>query len=299
MGWKSTSSRNLSSKKVNMKTIYFRFVWLFLVLLIVVGCVSKSTISSSETQSVDSKQYFISGKNFSHFDIDQFGNIFIVSNNRNISKYNPDGTLDKTYDSQSGGFIHSIDVNNALYILVFYRDAAKLLLLDRNLAPLQELSISSWTTDDITAAQLSNDNNIWLYDNTNRNLIKYSIEGKKILESPNLYGITALNTYVEHIYEHENKVFLRNQEGGLIVLNNLGAYLKDMEYVSQLPLTGRKKQLCFSMDQYYSCARLDDNPFQQLIPIQKIENESLESTLYKLDFYQLFKDGLSKQAISK
>lgn len=274
-----------------MSKIINRFSWLFLIGIVLFSCTPTKKIIAEPVTDIS---YLIPGKNFSSLGIDNLGNIFLVKNSRILQKYNHNGQLDKTFDDQSGGFIHSIDVNNPLYILIYFKDASKVTLLDRNLAVLNELDIAKWTQNDITAASLSNDNRIWLYDNTERKLKKYSIHGKLILESTDLYGMSGVNTFVEQLLEHENRVYMRNQAGQLIIVDNLGGYIGDKDFATSLPLYPRKGQICCPMFDKYNCIRLDDNPFQQVIGIETLDPAHKESILFKLQLFQLTNGGLLK-----
>ena len=282
------------SRKLN-----FTASLLFIVLIssvISVACTSKKAIVEQSTI-VDSETYLIAGKNFSQLQVDNIGNIFMVKNNRVLHKYDSDGKLINTYDIESGGFIHSVDALNPLYILIYYRDAGRVVLLDRNLALLNEITISDWSQNDLTAVCLSNDNNLWIYDNTERKLKKYSRNGQLITESMDLYGMTSLNTTVNHMVEHSNSVFLRNEENTLIVMDNLGQYKSDKSISVGFPMAKRRGQLCGPIHTNYSCIRLDDNPFQQVIPVEKLHNDHQESFLFKFELYQILPSGLIKSAL--
>jgi len=200
-----------------------------------------------------SYSYHIQGSKFSLMNVDQVGNMYLVKNQRTLLKYNIDGNLDKTFDSQLAGFIYSIDVANPLYLLVFYRDAGKIMLFDRNLAPLKEILLATWTKNDITAVSLSNNNQLWMYDTVERKLLRYSIEGDRVLESADLYGVTNLELSIETIREYNNQVYLRNREGKLLVLDNLGRFIDDVDITTGLPLRGVDEVICFPKGDEYGC----------------------------------------------
>lgn len=240
-------------------------------------------------------EYHIEGEDFSLMDIDQVGNMYVVKNQRTLYKYNPDGILDKTFDSQLGGFIYSIDVSNPLYLLVYYRDATKIMLFDRNLAPLKEIDISRWTKNDITAVSLSNNNQLWLYDAIDRKLLRYNIEGGRTLESSDLYGVTSLELSIKDIREYNNQVFLRNEQGQIIVLDNLGRFMYDVDVESGLPLHGQGDGICFPKGDGYGClikgdfglnyeeqvAELDFNASRVLVYLGRIYLETEGGVLVK------------------
>jgi len=273
-------------------------IFILICSLVSIQCGVTKTASIAEEE--DTIDYYVAGRNLSNLQLDNIGNLFVVKNNRVLQKYNKEATLQLTYDNQNDGFITSVDAQNPLYILVFYYDASRIKILDRNLAELHSLDLNSISPNDFTAASLSNDNQIWLYDNTERKLKKVSIQGKPVTESLDLYGMTSVNTNVSLIKEHGNSVFLRNIEGKLIVLDNLAQYKKDYDVVTGIPLSPRTNQICCPMeDGNYNCIRLDDNPFQQVITVSKLESITTEAFLYQYNLFQLVPGGVLKLDITK
>lgn len=245
----------------------------------------------------DLHNYIIEGENLSNLHVDKLGNIYVVKNNRILQKHNSEGNLEYTFDYQSGGFIHSVDVSNPLQILVFFRDSYKIALLDQSLSIIQDINLVDWNKNEITAAAVTNDRKIWLFDNTNRKLQKYNHKGVLELESLDIYNNTELDTHIEYILEYENQVFLRNSDATLIIMDNLGQYIKDKDIKTGLPLQARQKQVCCSIYDQYSCLRLDNNPIQQVILVSNLLESHLESLLYKFELFQLLPGGLIKSAI--
>ncbi len=162
-----------------------------------------------------------------HMGIDGVGNFYVVQSNRLLIKYNDAGKKLITYDEQALGMITSISVQNPLYIMLHYLESKKIVFLDRNFLELQRIDYEKWTEDDITAAQIANDNNVWLYNNTSRKLQKYSLDGKLIIESFDLYGLTQNSLYFTQIMEYNNLVYLKNIEGEVCILDNLARFQKD------------------------------------------------------------------------
>ena len=195
----------------------------FLLTLVFTSCLA---LKPSETIAPND-QLYIALKNPTHMDIDGVGNFYIVQSDRLLLKYDYSGKFVQTYDEQALGIITSISCNNALYTMIHFQDSRSIIFLDRNMSVLQTINYEKWTTDDITAAEIANDNNIWLYNNTKRRLQKYCIEGKLILESFDLYGLSQKSTYVQQVVEQNNFVYLRNVEGDIMILDNMGRYLKD------------------------------------------------------------------------
>jgi hypothetical protein len=196
----------------------------FLCLIILASsCLALKTPSNL----IDESSLIIPLTSPTHMGIDAVGNFYVVQSNRLLIKYSESGEKLITYDEQALGIISSLSCHNPLYIMLHYLESKTIIFMDRNLAVLQFINYGDWTEDDVTSAEIANDNNIWLYNNTRRRLQKYNLEGVLLLESFDLYGLSQKSLYIDQIVEHNNQVYLKNIEGNVIILNNLTGYIKD------------------------------------------------------------------------
>jgi hypothetical protein len=239
---------------------------------------------------ISADKLFIDIASPTHMGIDGIGNFFIVQSNRLLIKYNPQGEKEITYDEQALGMITSISVQNPLYIMLHYLESKTIVFLDRNFLVLQTINYESWTEDDITAAQLANDNNIWLYNNTKRKLQKYTLDGKLVVESFDLYGLTNHALYFTQIIEYNNTVYMKNIEGNVVILDNLGRYLKDFPFKID-------SDLSFSITGINAVQneKLTLNIFDEAKRSQKTV-DILPSffNLYKNELYGIYENGIAK-----
>jgi hypothetical protein len=67
------------------------------------------------------------------FTTDNIGNIYTVNGDQ-ISKFSPNGDLLKIYSNKKLGKISSVDASNPLRIVVYYKDFARVVLLDSQLS---------------------------------------------------------------------------------------------------------------------------------------------------------------------
>ena len=133
--------------------------YLFILSLLVSSCVSLK----APEKIIAEDNLYINIASPTHMGIDAVGNFYIVQSNRLLIKYNKQGEKQITYDEQALGMISSIAVQNPLYIMLHYQESKTIIFLDRNFLVLQQISYENWTEDDVTAAHIANDNNIWLY----------------------------------------------------------------------------------------------------------------------------------------
>lgn len=158
------------------------------------------------------------------YSMDASGGIFITYKGGTITKYSADLDSLFTYSPTKVGDTKLLEAGNGLYIFAFYDFFQEYVLTDRFLArPIRTHLPSS--IDYIDLATQSNDNNIWLVENTEFRLIKYNATLNRIETE------TALNTVIESsnsnftfLKEYQNQVFLVDAHSGIYVFDNLGNF---------------------------------------------------------------------------
>ncbi len=241
------------------------------------------------TTLIDDAKLFIPITGITHMGMDGVGNIYLVQSNQLLLKYDQKGTKRITYDEQGYGMISSISCHNPLYIMVHYLESKTIVFLDRNFLVYQVIRYGKWTEDDITSAVIANDNNVWLYNNSKRKLQKYSLEGKIILESFDLYGLSNHSTYMSQIVEYNNRVYLKNTEGNICILDNLGRFIKDFPETLQSDLSVSISGLHATIDRYLTVHIFDEQRKEQY------EQDPLPEffTLFKGKLYGLYDNGVA------
>ena len=102
---------------------------------------------------------------------DPNGIIYLVNGSK-LSKLDSDGMFLRSYDDSFLGDITSVDVDNPMKIMVFYRESGKIVVLDDRLTPIVEpLDLFAHGYTAVTLAAYSTDNLIWLYDKSSRELV--------------------------------------------------------------------------------------------------------------------------------
>lgn len=191
---------------------------------VIVGLILTSFIPGDELTFINSIKV-----NSDFFTTDPLGNIYVVQG-ADIQKYSSNGELIQTFSDKSRGNIFSLDASNPLKILVFYKDFRQIIFLSSNMTVngdpilLDELNIAQ--------AQLacsSYDNNFWVYDHQNMNLMCYDKNLQITAQSNNIslvydFGkITAKPNYIE---EQSGKVYLNFPGTGILEFDKFGTYSK-------------------------------------------------------------------------
>lgn len=158
------------------------------------------------------------------FDVDPFGNMYLVNMNNEVFRYTNNFVLSSTLADRKLGSITSIDATNPLRILVFVDDFNKIVWVDNNLSIIKSLDLEN-TFGDVSAVGTSNDGGLWLFSPVKNVIYKTDNQGNSMFYSNNLmdFGIIAPKIY--QIKERDNYVLVSTQNYGLLVFDNFGQFI--------------------------------------------------------------------------
>jgi len=160
------------------------------------------------------------------FELDIIGNLYFV-NNEEISKYNSASEELNTYSNLMYGNIESIDVRDAMNILIYYKNSNKILLLDNKLSIKNSpIDLSDLGYNETTVSCLSYNNAFWLYDAIGHELLRFNLLLENTDRSGDLKSITGFNLNPVQILERDNNLILRDDKNGIFVFDRYGGYLR-------------------------------------------------------------------------
>lgn len=182
--------------------------------------------------------------------VDPQGNIYAVDD-ITLYKYAPDGKLLFTISSSMDGPISSIDVDNPMKIMLFYREAGAIMFLDDKLAPIGNvIDLFSKGLTTISLATYSTKNNIILYDEANTDLIIldfYFNEKERIHYNFNDFNPVILKDI------NEQKIYMQDTNDGIYFFDSFGTYDKSIAILSGFPVQVSKDVIFFvKNNQLYS-----------------------------------------------
>jgi hypothetical protein len=210
--------------------------------------------------------------------IDQLGNIYVISAKNSLEKYNPEGQLLLRYSQNTIGNISQIEVSNPMQLLVFYEDFQKIIFLDRNLTYLSTINLQDWGVGWAKKVAISTDGNLWIYDEIALKLQKYAVEDGKILfESINLSRERALTPSVYELKEQNNQVYLADARQGIFVFDQFGALLRFYDIVGLSSFSLQGNTLIYTTDK--GILRLEN--------LQSFQYKQLNLTLGSDFFYTI------------
>lgn len=160
------------------------------------------------------------------FTVDNLNNIYIISSKNQVKKLNADGDSIAIYnDVKKFGQLSYVDVSNPLKTLIYYRDFATIVVLDRFLNIRNTIDLRKQNIFSVKAISQSYDNKIWLYDEQDNKLKKIDEDGKLLLETPDFRQLFIERAPApQRIFDHDRYVYLYDEDQGVFVFDYYGAF---------------------------------------------------------------------------
>jgi len=95
---------------------------------------------------------------------DKLQQLYVVTSKNDLIKYNSKGEELFRYSNNTLGELKHVDVTDPFNVLLYYPEFLTVLTLNRTLNPTGEFVLFDLNVLDVQSVALSNDNNIWLYD---------------------------------------------------------------------------------------------------------------------------------------
>ncbi len=197
--------------------ILFTSLFLLLVIPYVVG---------QEEQSFE-KIATIKGT-FSYFTIDDLNQIYTITNDNDIVKYDIDGNELFRYSNNRMGNLSSLDVSNPLNILLYYPDQQTAITLDRTLSETGEFDLFGPETLEVTAICLSIENKLWTFDASNYRLKLIDSSGLAYEESDDLSLYFDAPPEITQMEAHKGCIYANVPESGIVIFDNYGQFDKEL-----------------------------------------------------------------------
>ncbi len=172
-------------------------------------------------------------QNVKSISVDNLGGIYHITATDTLFKFSPNTPVDYNYSNKTLGAIGAINTQNPLKILVGHPGLSTIVVLDVTLREtsrifLPDLNIFS----DSTAFCLTPDNNIYLYDDFEQQVVTVTETGQEIQRSPTLLQEVGYIPQVQSMVFENNVLYLNDPRYGLLMLDQFGKYLRT------LPLKG-------------------------------------------------------------
>lgn len=215
-------------------------------------------------------------------EVDQFigfdnFNYRYTTNNNTLTKSN--GNTEYVYNNIQLGNIHTVDITNALKVVVFYKDQNSVVILDNTLSEIKRINFNQATQfKKIASATIAYENNIWIYNELNQELELYNyIDNKTILKT------LPLNETVVTVKSNFNYSWVVTEDK-LLCYNVYGSEVNQIkaENIDQIRLY--KNNLIFEKEQKLFYLNNENKMIPLTLPELSIKDFSLNhQTLYLYD----------------
>ena len=204
------------------KKILF-FICLFAIL--------QSTVAQRDT--VFSFNKTIPG-NFSYFTIDNLDNIYLISNISNqLKKINSNGDSVGVFNNvRKYGKLFSIDATNPLKLLLYYKNFATIVVLDRFLNVRNTINLGKKNIFKVKAIATSYDNNIWLFDEGDSKLKKINDVGDVLMETVDFRILFDAAPTPTQITDQDGYVYLYDSTKGFYTFDYYGALKNNLPFLN-------------------------------------------------------------------
>ncbi len=158
--------------------------------------------------------------------IDNLGSIYTVKNDQ-LKKFSAQWQQVNLYSSKLLGKISTVDVNNPLKIVLFYKNLSQVLFLDNTLsAEGNAVALETLGLELATLVCSSVNNGIWVYDQRNFQLVRLDQNLKIITQTGNIIQQTGGELNPNFLVEKNNWVYLNDTTRGILVFDIFGTYSK-------------------------------------------------------------------------
>lgn len=158
------------------------------------------------------------------FTVDNLDNIYILNSRNQVKKLNANGDSVAIFnDVKRFGQATLIDVSNPLKVLLFYKDFATVVVLDRFLNVVNSIDLRKQNILQAKAIAQSYDNKIWVFDELESKLKKVEEDGKILLETPDFRQLFGQALNPQKIFDQDQYVYLYDSTQSVFVFDYYGA----------------------------------------------------------------------------
>lgn len=220
-----------------------RYSFVFLFLFFFSSCYAKTVIPSADSskyqliKTLPIEAQFITS--------DKLAQLYVVTTKNDLIKYNSKGEELFRYTNNTLGELKLVDVTDPFNVLLYYPEFLTVLTLNRTLNLSGEFSLFDLNVVDVPSVAMSNDNNIWLYDDVSFQIIKVDRNGETLENSENLNNQFSKMLQPNFIVERDNWLYVNDSELGILVFDTYGQFSKAIDVKGLLDFQVLDNQLVY------------------------------------------------------
>lgn len=224
--------------------------------------------------------------------VDELGNAYVVRRDNVLIKYNESGDSLANYSSISNGKISNVDVTNPLRVMLYYSKFAKMVLLDRMLAPKNELNLRKLNQLNINAIAVSADGNLWVYDQFSATLNKLDMELNYMIRGNDLRQQLSELPAAAYLSERDRKVYLADSIQGVLVFDQYGSYLNTLPFIGVHKIQVVGNQIVYYKENMLHVYDMERSQERSLAVPPLAAKQILDAALCRNVLYVLYEDRL-------
>ncbi len=159
------------------------------------------------------------------FSVDNLGNLYVLNADNQLKKIGPTGDSLAVYnDVRRYGKLFSVDPTNPLKILLYYREFATILEVDRFLNTRGTIDLRNLNIFQAKAVGLAYNNNIWVYDELEARLKQIADDGSLVDQTSDLRQVFDTLPDPTAIIDQGDYVYLFDPGKGVYVFDHYGGF---------------------------------------------------------------------------
>ncbi len=207
---------------------------------------------------------FVEAK-YKQVEVDVLGNV-LLAGEHTLDKYNMEGKLLFHYNNTADGAISDMDANDALNVVVYFRDFQKVVILDSDLSPKTEaIDLGELGYDDAALVCSAFSNGLWIWDEQRAELIHIDNRLQADQRSGNIHALTGTQLTPVKMRESNRYLVLLDKEQGFFFFDRYGAYVKHLPYTGVDDFTFEKQKLVFLQNNQLVKLNLDTREKESLM----------------------------------
>ena len=238
---------------------YFLYIIILCSSVFTTGCAQtkpvtgKPASSSPGSDSAFTFERSIPG-NYIYLNVDILDNIYLINSGNQLKKLDSNGDSVAVFNNvKKFGNPSLIDVNNPLKILLYYKNYATVVVLDRLLTQRNSINFRKQSIFSVQAIATSYDNNIWVFDEQDFKLKKIDEAGALLLESADMRQLVDTVPSPQTIIDSDNLVYLYDEKKGFYIFDYYGALRNTIPFLNWTDIAiSRNKVMGFSDNKLYS-----------------------------------------------
>lgn len=213
------TERNLCEYSVLFVSLWLKKYSCALILVVFSSLFFTATYAQKKIVSVP-----VSGEIVSAY-IDRVGELYIITSNNDIQKFDINGKLLSTYKESVAPTL--FDPRDGSRLFAFYRKNRKILYLSPSLKPSDEIKIDSAFVIEPLLACSSGDHDLWILDGGDETLKKVSPRKSTMPVEVKLPNDPAIKfSDITFMREYQGFLFLLEKGKGIHVFNGMGKWIK-------------------------------------------------------------------------